>query len=186
MRNHPLTLVWQTFKRVRQTSTRNEQMPTWSTHTWMDDQRKGQIDPKGPKQRNCSKQLQTHNLPTDDVEHINSTNKRRDLLLASKPCTVPWGAERMPQRIQRHSRITLHRSTHPKWEQYQTEKSSYGLDCLQKGLYGSTKLDDKLPQNVQNITWSHQLYRENQENHESGIDSRRKKLWWSKDPKRYI
>ena len=38
----------------------------------------------------------------------------------------------MPQRIQRNSRITPHRSTHPKWEQDKTEKSSYGLDWLQK------------------------------------------------------
>ena len=45
----------------------------------------------------------------------------------------------MPQRIQRHSRITLHRSTHPKWEQDKTEKSSYGLDWLQKAY-------DMLPQ----------------------------------------
>ena len=83
--------------------------------------------------------------------------------------------------------VTLHRSTHPKWEQEQTEKSSYGLDWLQKDiLYGSTKLDNKLPQNVQNITWSHKLYRKNQQNPESGADSRRKKLSWNKDPKRYF
>ena len=31
------------------------------------------------------KQLQTHNLPTDDVENINSTNKGRDLLFTNKP-----------------------------------------------------------------------------------------------------
>ena len=40
------------------------------------------IDIKGPKQKNRSKQLQTHNLPIDDVENINSTNKRRDLQAA--------------------------------------------------------------------------------------------------------
>ena len=108
------------------------------------------IDPKGPKQRNCPKQLQTHNLATDDVENINSTNKGRDLLLTNKPQFILWGTERMLQRIQRHSRVTLHRSAHLKWEQDQTEKSRYGLDWLQKGIwYGSTKLDYKLPQNVQ-------------------------------------
>ena len=32
-------------------------------------------------------------------------------------------------------------------------------------------LDNKLPQNVQNITWSHQLYGENHENLESRVDS---------------
>ena len=50
----------------------------------MDDQRKDHIDTKGPKQRNRPKQLQTH-----IVENINSTNKRRDLLLAHKPQIVP-------------------------------------------------------------------------------------------------
>ena len=52
-------------------------MPTKSTRTRMDDQRKNHIDPKEPKQRNHTKQLETHNLPADDVKNINSTNKRR-------------------------------------------------------------------------------------------------------------
>ena len=122
-------------------------------------------------------QTTTHNLPNDDVENINRTNKGRDLLLANNPQIVPWGAERMLQRIQRHCSVTLHRSTLPKWEQDQTEKSTHGLDWLQKGIgYGPAKLDNKLSQNVQNIPWSHKLYRENHENLESGIDSRRKKL----------
>ena len=38
---------------------------------------------------NCSKQLQTHNLPTNDVENTNGTNKGKDLLLANKPWIVP-------------------------------------------------------------------------------------------------
>ena len=159
-------------------------MPTNSTRTGVDDQRKDHIDTKGPKQRNRPKQLHTHNLPTNDVENINSTNKGRNLLLVNKPWFVPWRTERMLQKIQRHSRITLHRSTHSKWEKNQTEKSSYGLDWLQKGIwYGSAKLDNKQPQNVQNIRWNH---RQNHENLESGIDSRRKKVSWSKDPKRFF
>ena len=55
--------------------------------------------------------------------------------LANKPRIVPWGKERMPQRIESHSRVTLHRSVHPKREQDQTEKSSYGLDWLQKIIW---------------------------------------------------
>ena len=95
--------------------------------------------------------------------------------------------KRMPQRTQRHGRATLHWSAHPKREQDQMEKSSYGLGWQQKGIwYGSAKLNNELPQNVQNITWSHKLYRENYENLESRIDSMRKKLCWSKDLKRYI
>ena len=76
---------------------------------------------------------------------------------------VLWGTERMPQRIQRLRRVTLHRSTHPQRKQEKTwaEKSSYSLGRLQKRMwYGPAKLDNKLPQNIQNIRWSHKLYRE--------------------------
>ena len=94
----------------------------------MDDQRKGHIDPEGPTQGNCPKQLQTHNLPTDNVENINNTNNGRDLVLANKLQIVPRGTERMPQRIQRHIRVTLLRSAYSKREPDQKEKSNYGLD----------------------------------------------------------
>ena len=92
-------LVQEIYLHSQQTSNRNEQMPTRSTHTQMDDQRKDNIDTKGSKQRDRPKQLQTHNLSTDNVENINSTNKGRDLLLANKLWIAHWGVERMPQRI---------------------------------------------------------------------------------------
>ena len=61
------------------------------------------------------------------------------------------------------------------------------LYWLQKGIwYDSAELDNKLHHNAQNTTWNHKLHRENHENLESGIDSRRKKLSWNKDPKRHI
>ena len=60
------------------------------------------------------------------------------------------------------------------------------LDMTLNTLMMKSQLDNKLPQNVQNITWSHKLYRENHENLESGADSSRKKLGWNKDPKRYF
>ena len=112
-----------------------------------------------------AKQLLTHNLFTDDMENINNTNKGRDILLANKPPIVSWRTERMLQMIQRHSGVTLHRSKHPKWKQEQTEKSTYGLDRLQKGiLYGSAKQENKLSQNVQNITQNHKLHRKTMKN----------------------
>ena len=49
-------LVQEIHIHSRQTSTRNEQMPTRRASTWMDDQRKDYINPKGRKQGNCSKQ----------------------------------------------------------------------------------------------------------------------------------
>ena len=120
-------------------------------------------------------------------KNINSTNKRRDLLLTKKPQIIPWRTERTQQRIERHRRATVHRSALPRRVKDPTEKSSYGLGWLQKRIwYGPTKLDNKLPQNVQNIRQSHKPYRENHENLESGIDSRREKLSRSEDPKRYI
>ena len=93
------------------------------------------------------------------MENTNSIFTRKDLLRTNKPRIVPWRTERIPQRIKKHSIITLHRSAHPEWEQDQTQKSTYGLDWQQKGIWnGSRKLDNKLLQNVQNITWSHKLY----------------------------
>ena len=72
----------------RQIITRDKQMSTRSSGIRMDDQRNDHIDRKGRKQRNHAKQLQTHNVPTDDVENINSTNKERDLLLINMPQIV--------------------------------------------------------------------------------------------------
>ncbi len=51
-------------------TTRNEQIPTKSTRTQMDDQRKDHIDLKRPKHKKQSKQLQTYNLPINDVENF--------------------------------------------------------------------------------------------------------------------
>ena len=51
----------------------------------MDDQKKDHINPERAPQKNCTKQLHNHNLPTDDVANINSTNKGRDLLFVNKP-----------------------------------------------------------------------------------------------------
>ena len=57
----------------------------------MDDQRNDHIDPE----RHLKKE--THKLPTDIVEHINSTNKEGDFLLANKPRIVPWGTGGWPK-----------------------------------------------------------------------------------------
>ena len=153
----------------------------------MNGQKKIHIDPKGPKLKNRAKQFQIYHLPTDYVENINSTNKGRDLLLVKKPRIVPWGEERMPQRIQRHSRVTLHRSTHPKWEQDQTEKSCTCWIDYKKEY-------DMFPQSwiincFKMYKISHEVINFIEKKHEyldSGIDSRWRKLSWRNDPKRYF
>ena len=62
-------------------------MPTMSTRTRMDDQRKDDIDTKGPKQRKRPKQLQNHYLPTNDVENINNT-KREEIYYSLTSCNL--------------------------------------------------------------------------------------------------
>ena len=57
-------------------------------HVQMDDQRKDHINPEGALQGNGPKNQKTHNLHTNDMENIYSTNKERDLLLANKPQIV--------------------------------------------------------------------------------------------------
>ena len=64
----------------------------------------------------------------------------RDLFFANNLRVVPWGAERILQRIQRHSRVTLHRSTHPKWKQDQTGKN------LAMAWIDYEKANDMVPQ----------------------------------------
>ena len=144
-------------------SSRNEQLPARRTRTRMDDQKKHHIDTERHPQKNSPKQLQNPNPPTYDVENINSTNRESDLQFANKSWIVPWRTESMPQKIQSHRRNTLHKSAHPQRDQDQTEESSYGLNWLQKGIwYSPPNLDNKLPQNVQNIektmkTWKVEL-----------------------------
>ena len=58
-------------------------IPEWKTKG------KTTLIQKDHPQGNYPKQLQTHNLLTDDVENINSTNKGRDLLLPNKLWIVP-------------------------------------------------------------------------------------------------
>ena len=159
----------------------------WISHNTRTKQRRKKIIPKQKLIRRSKTARQTDNLPTNDVENTNSTNKGKDLLLANKPRIIPWRTERCCKESRGTAELFLHRSKHPKWEQDKTGKSSYGLDWLQKGIwYGSTKMDNTLPQNVQNITWSHKLHRKDHANLESGADNRRKKLSWNKDPKRYL
>ena len=71
----PWSGTWFLFQEIhvhsRQTSTWHEQMLTRSTNTRTDGQRKGLIcQKKKKKQRNSSKQLQTHNMATNDVEML--------------------------------------------------------------------------------------------------------------------
>ena len=120
------------------------------------------------------------------VNNNNYNNNGRDLLLDNKPWVVPWGAERMPQRIQIRSRVTLDRSTAPKWEQNQTEKFSSDLDWLRKSIWYGQQSWIINCLKMYKISHEVKLYRENHENLESGINSRRKKLCWSKGLKKYI
>ena len=47
-------------------------------------------------------------------------------------------------------------------------------------------MDNRLLQNVQDIRQSHKVYRGNQKKLEGGIDSRRKRISWGKNPERNL
>ena len=49
-------------------------MHTEISDTRIDDQREDHCNPKRASQRNCPKQLLTHNVITDDVENTNGTH----------------------------------------------------------------------------------------------------------------
>ena len=88
----------------------------------MDDRRKDFLDPKRPLRRNRFQQLQTHNVPTDDVENTDGTNYSGDLLFGNKPKTVPRITERMPQRNEMEQKDLLYTNPNPQGEQNKTKK----------------------------------------------------------------
>ena len=55
-----------------------------SKYNWIDDH----SDPKIPQKKNHPKQLQTHNVPTNDVENTNGTNKGGHLLFTAEDCSL--------------------------------------------------------------------------------------------------
>ena len=55
----------------------------------MDDKKEDYPDPERTPQKNCPKQQQNHNVPTDDMENTNSENRGRCLPLTDKLWTLP-------------------------------------------------------------------------------------------------
>ena len=112
----------------------------------MDDERKDYPDPKRTPKRNRPKQLQTHNVPTDDIENTNSKNQGGDLLFANRKDAA---------REKENKRSILHCSTHLQGELNEKEKYSYGVDWRPKRIqYCLTKLDNRPSQNIQDIRQS--------------------------------
>ena len=156
-------------------------MPPRNTRTQFDDQRRDHIDPKAPLQGNCPKQLQTYNLPTDDVEI------REEIYYSLTSSRLFREEQKGCCKGSRGTGELLYIDQHI-LDENKTRRKNLAMAWIdyKKAHKRPTKLDNKLPQNVQNISWSYKLYRENHENLESGIKSRREKLSWSEDPKRYI
>ena len=84
-----------------------------------------------------SKELQTHNLPTDGVENINSTNK--EYIYYSLTSRSLFPEEQKECRKGSWSTATLlYIDEHIINESKTRRKNSYDLDWLQKGIwYGS-------------------------------------------------
>ena len=63
---------------------------------------------KRHRKKNGSSQLQTNNMPTDDVENDNGTNPGGYLLFTNKTLTVPWRTEGMPKKKKGKRKSTIH------------------------------------------------------------------------------
>ena len=127
-------------------------------------------------QKGTSQQLQTHNMPTNDVGNTNST----------KTLTVSRGKEKLPQVDQRYRRATPHESTHPQGMQDEMEKFNYGINWLQKGIwYGPTKQDNRLSK-FHKIFGCHKFCRKYLGKLESQLMNRKEKLNWSENPERNL
>ena len=103
-------------------------------------------------------QLQIHDVTTDDVKDINSTNKGGNIRFTNKLITVLQGTERIPQA----GHLTM------VWMVW--------IDKNKGIWYGPLKLDNKLSKNVQYIQWSHKVYQKYHGKLESQTDGRRKKF----------
>ena len=109
------------------------------------------------------------------MENTNSTNIK-DLFLADELWIVPWVTERMPQRIQRHRRTTLHWSVNPQRQRQGGNIWLWSGLTIKRHMYSPRNQDNNLFQNIQNIRWSPILYQEKYENLEWNWQQARKNL----------
>ena len=100
----------------------------------------GSRDKSNPLKITTPKQLQTHNMPTYEVENVHGKNKRGDLQHVNKPWTVPRGTEMMQRVDQRHMWSTVHWLTQPQREPDMSRKFSYGMDWQQKRIINCLKM----------------------------------------------
>ena len=138
---------------------------------------------KDPRKGTAPKQLLTHNLPPNDVENTNSTNKGKIYYSLTSRGLFPdeqKGCRKGSRGIAELLFIDQHILNESK-----TRRKNLAMAWIQEGIwYAPTKLD--ITQNVQNITWNHKLHRTDHEDLESGADSWGKKQRWNKDPKRHL
>ena len=78
----------------------------------MDGQRKDHIDLKGPKQGTAPNNYR-HITIVPMMWRMLSAQERKEIYYFLTNLGLQKEQKRMPQRIQRHSRVTLHRLTHP-------------------------------------------------------------------------
>ena len=182
-------LNWKTpgYDWIRQTSTRNEQMlPRWKVPDWKTKGKTTLI------QKNLSKRTAPNNYrPITYLSmmwKILTAQIREEIYISLTSCSLFTEEQKICRKGSRCSAVLLYIDQHIlSKSKTRRKKPKHGLDWQQKSIwYGSAKLDNKVSQNVQNIAWSQKLHRENHKNLESWIDSRRKKLGWNKDPKKYF
>ena len=176
--NDNASLKTQNFKKNHKFTSIHDRL-TLEMNRWTD-----HIDPKDPLEGTSPKQLQTHNLPTYDVENINSTNREEIFFLLTSRGLFP----EEQKGCRKGSRGTVELLD---LDQHILSESKTRRKILAMAWIDNKNVHDIVPQSL--IINCLKMYKISDEvinfiekNLESGIDSRRKKLSWSKDQKRYI
>ena len=150
----------------------------------MDDQRNDHIRPKRPKQSNRPKQLQTHNLPTNDVENINGTNKGKIYYLLTSRGLFPDEQKRCSKGTRGTAELLY-------IDQRILNESETGQKNLAMALIDYKKAYEMVPQNwiincFKMYKISHQVKNFIEKTWRVEFTAGGKKLSWDKDPKIYF
>ena len=156
-------------------------MPTKRIRTRMDDQRKIHIDSKGPKQRTARNDYRPITcLPT--MWKILTVQIRGYIYFSLTSRGLFPEEQKECCKGSRGTAELLY------IDQYILNESKTRQENLAMAWIDYKKAYDMVPQSSKCTKYQmkSKLYQENHENLESGNDNRRKKLSWSKDPKKYF
>ena len=128
-------------------------MPTRNTSTWLDDQRKDYIDPEGHFKGTAPNNYRLITCLSMMWKILTAWIREEIYYSLTSHGLFPEEQKRCCKGTRGTAELLYIDQNILNVSKTRRKKSSYGLDWLQNGIwYGSAKLNNKLPQNVQNMT----------------------------------